>query len=428
MLWLYRVAFLPALLVALPYYGWRMWRRGGYAEGFWERFGGVPSLPEKRKGVTRIWLQAVSVGEVLAAVPLVEALLKRKDVELYLTTTTSTGRKLAKEKFGGRVLAIATFPTDFWFFSRRAWKAVAPDVALLLEGERWPEHVTQARIRGVPLLAVNARLSDRSFRRMSRYKRLLASLWRGYTHVLAASQLDADRFVALGFDPACVQVTGNIKLDLTVAALAEAQHKQLRRELGLGDGPILLGSSTWPGEEAMLLVAYKRLRAQDPTARLLLVPRHAERRGELAGLLEGSGLRFHFRSSGAASQEVDVAVGDTTGELRAFTQLARLAVVGKSFPPHGEGQTPVEAASIGVPILTGPGMSNFRVIVAELVAAGALESVTSAGVSDKISALWNDPAALGRMSRAGQAWHRANQGAIERTMGVLNQLLSQVGR
>jgi 3-deoxy-D-manno-octulosonic-acid transferase len=431
MFWLYRIAFLPALLVALPYYVWRMAKRGGYREGFAERFGHVPPLPPKQRGRSRIWLQAVSVGEVLAAAPLVEALLARGDCDVYLTTTTSTGRKLAKEKFGGRVLAVASFPTDFWLFSRRAWAAVQPDVALLLEGERWPEHVAQAHRRGTPLLAVNARLSDRSFRRMRRFRRLLAPLWSGYSRVLAASELDAGRFRELGFPAASIAVTGNLKLDVSLPVIDGGTRARLLRELGFdetgagGETRVLLGSSTWLGEEDLLLAAFVRLRAKDPRARLLLVPRHAERRGNLDTLLSRTGLRVHFRSQGTAPSDVDVAVGDTTGELRAFTQLARLAVVGKSFPPHGEGQTPVEAAALGVPALCGTGMSNFRMIVRDLVACGALAQVEPADLATRVCALWDDDAALARMAAAGRAWHRANRGALERTLDELGPFIGR---
>ncbi|WP_404423500.1 3-deoxy-D-manno-octulosonic acid transferase [Nibricoccus sp. IMCC34717] len=426
MLWLYRIAFLPALLLALPYYVWRMVKRGGYREGFAERFGRVPALPPKQRGRSRIWLQAVSVGEVLAAAPLVEALLARPDVEIYLTTTTSTGRRLAKEKFGGRVLAVAAFPTDFWLFSRRTWAAVQPDVALLLEGERWPEHLAQARGRRVPLVAVNARLSDRSFRRMQQFRGALAPLWAGYSRVLAASELDADRFRQLGFAADTVRVTGNLKLDLSLVPLAAEERARLLGELGLGEGPLLLGSSTWPGEEALLVEAFRALRALDPAARLLLVPRHAERREEVEALLVRSGFRFHFRSRGAAAGPVDVAVGDTTGELRAFTQLARLAVIGKSFPPHGEGQTPVEAAAFGIPALCGPGMTNFRVIVRDLSACGALEPVASPeALALRVCALWGDPVALARKAAAGRAWHAANQGALGRTLDEIGPFVGR---
>ncbi|MGC4071260.1 MAG: glycosyltransferase N-terminal domain-containing protein [Nibricoccus sp.] len=155
MLWFYRLLFVPLLLVAAPYYLWRMRKRGGYRTGFSQRFGVVDALPAKRAGVKRIWLQAVSVGEMLAIGPVLDALAKRGDVEIYLTTTTSTGHKLANERYRGLTIGIGYFPLDWWLFSARAWRQVAPDLAILTEGERWPEFIAQARKRGVPLIALN---------------------------------------------------------------------------------------------------------------------------------------------------------------------------------------------------------------------------------------------------------------------------------
>src|SRR5579885_911423 len=256
MLWLYRLLFLPVLLAASPFYLRRMRRRGGYGRNFRNRFGSYDPLPPKRPGVRRIWLQAVSVGEVLAIAPLLEALGKDPTVEIFLTTTTSTGYALAREKYAGLVLGVGYFPLDFWMFSVRAWRRIGPDLAILTEGERWPEHLAQAARRGVPALAVNARLSDRSFRRMQRGRFFMPAPLGGLTRVLAASVPEAERFRALGLAPERIAVTGNLKLDVAIPPLSEAERVRLRRELGLAaEARVLLGSSTWPGEEAALLAA-----------------------------------------------------------------------------------------------------------------------------------------------------------------------------
>src|SRR5450631_3109502 len=156
MIWIYRLLF-PLVLVALsPYYLLRMRRRGGYGRGFMQRFGSVPRLPARVAGTRRVWLQAVSVGEMLAIEPLLAA-LKEDGTEVVLTTTTSTGLQLARERYSHLVLAIGCFPIDWLPFSRRAWSAIAPDLAVVTEGERWPEHTCQAARRGVPVLCINAR-------------------------------------------------------------------------------------------------------------------------------------------------------------------------------------------------------------------------------------------------------------------------------
>jgi 3-deoxy-D-manno-octulosonic-acid transferase len=427
MLWLYRLLFLPVLLVLSPFYLRRMRRRGGYSENFCHRFGAFAPLPPKRPGVRRVWLQAVSVGEVLAVGPIIETLAREPGVEIFLTTTTSTGYALAREKHGAQVLGVGYFPLDFLAFSARAWRRIAPDVAVLTEGERWPEHIAQAARRGVPMVVVNARLSDRSFRRMQRVKSTVSPLFGGLTRILAASEQDAGRFRALGFAPEKITVTGNLKLDVVIPPLGEIEKAKLRRELGLAEGArVLLGSSTWPGEEAALLAAQAAAREAGVAVALLIVPRHAERRDEIEALLKRSGRTYHFRSRGAMVGEVEVAVADTTGELRQLAQLADLVFCGKSLPPHSEGQTPVEAAALGKAILFGPGMANFRQIARELPACGGAQVVQNeAELAAVGTALLRDDVKRVAMATAARAWQQANQGAMKRTLEVLRAIISK---
>ena len=428
MIWLYRILFLPLLFLLAPYYLWRMRRRGGYTENFSHRFGGTGLLPPKRKEVHRIWLQAVSVGEMLAIAPLLEALKREDKSEVYLTTTTSTGYKLAREKYGSVTIGTGYFPLDFWAFSARAWRKIKPDLCVLMEGERWPEHVHQAKKRGMPVISVNARLSDRSFRRSLKFRALLKPLARGITEVLCSSKRDEQRFKALGYPGERLSTTGNLKLDVQIPLMNEAEKAQLRRDLGLPEGLVLLGSSTWPGEETALIEALKEARGRGVRVSLLLVPRHAERREELRSLLEKSGLAFHFRSQGPAEREVDVAVGDTTGELRKFTQLADLVFVGKSLAPHDGGQTPVEAAVLGKPILHGPHMTNFREIMRTLTEAGAVMEVDSAEKLVRTATdLLLDSERRAKLAAASKGWHEVNRGATERTLAAIQRRLKDVG-
>lgn len=427
MLWIYRILFLPALLLAAPRYLWRMQRRGGYGAKFSQRLGSLDALPPKRPGVRRIWLQAVSVGEMLAIGPLVDGLLRAGDVEIYLTTTTSTGFRVGDERYQGRVLALGYFPIDWWFFSRRAWRKIAPDLVILTEGERWPEHTRQAEKRGVPVICINARLSDRSFKRLRQWPSAQRLVLGGITRLLPSSPQDAERFRSLGVPPATMTTTGNIKLDLQITPLAEAERAALRKELGLEEGWLLLGSSTWPGEELALIKAWRETRARGVRCGLLIVPRHAERRVELERLMREEQVRYHLRSRGAAPGAVDVAIADTTGELRRLTQLADLVFVGKSLPPNEGGQTPVEAAALEKPILFGPAMSNFRTIAAELIARGAAKEVAGAvELAEDVLALLGDSGRRETMARAASGWRRENAGAVERTLAVIREELGKL--
>jgi 3-deoxy-D-manno-octulosonic-acid transferase len=420
MIWIYRLLFPFALLAMSPYYLMRMRRRGGYGRGFGQRFGRIHGLTPRMPGAARVWLQAVSVGEILAVEPILRALVA-DGTEVILTTTTSTGHKIALERYKGVATAIAYFPIDWLPFSARAWAAIAPDLAVVTEGERWPEHMHQAKSRGVPVLCINARISDRSFERMSVWRGGASFVLDGITRLLAGSELDAERFRALGVPDERILVTGNIKLDVDIPRLGEEAREALRRALGLPEARlVLLGSSTWPGEEEALVGALKSARGLGVSCSLLVVPRHAERRSDIEKWLKGTGFTYHFRSLGPAPAEVDIAVADTTGELRSLTQLADLVFVGKSLPPHTQGQTPVEAATLGKPILFGPGMANFRSIERDLLDRGAARRVASAHeLASVASALLEDRAARQALSGASAAWRRDNGGGVERTLSAI---------
>ena len=426
MLWLYRLLFIPVLVVMAPAYLWRMRRRGGYRGNFTQRFGSHPKLPRKEAGSRRVWLQAVSVGEMLAIGPLLEG-LRREGAEIYLTTTTSTGFRIAHDRYNGITIGIGYFPIDWWFFSARAWKRIKPDLVILTEGERWPEHLRQAALRGVPVICINARMSDRSFARMKWFGPAARLMLGGVTRLLPCSTQDEARFRELGMPADKITTTGNIKLDVQIPRISEAERAQLRRELGLPEGFILLGSSTWAGEEEAMIGALRLTRERGVRCSLILVPRHAERRIEVERVLVKAKLRYHFRSKGVATGEVDVAVGDTTGELRRITQLADLVFVGTSLPPHAEGQTPVEAAALERPILFGPGMSNFRLLTRDLMARGAAIEVRDAEhLASVAQELLRDSARREALAVAAAAWRKDNAGAVARTLDVIRVELAKL--
>lgn len=432
MIWIYRLLFLPLFLISCPYYFGRMIKRGGYAKDFTHRFGCVPVLPPRREGVHRVWIQAVSVGETEAVAPLLRELKSRGNVEVILTTTTSTAYKIIREKYADLVSAYACFPMDFLPFSAKAWRRFDPTVAVLMEGELWPEHLTQAKKRGVPVFVVNARLSDKSFRRYRAAGALARWVLGQIRFICAGTQNDFDRFRALGVPADKIAFTGNMKFDVASGeTFSEADASALKKELGFpADAPVLLGSSTWPGEEAMLLETFSEARKRFPDLRLLICPRHAERRAEIVEILEKTSWKWFLRSRTKPEDvpaDADVCVADTTGELRKLTHLAQLAFVGKSLPPNNGGQTPIECAALGVPLVYGPAMTNFKDVCRSLEDCGAAVKVRdAASAQSKILALLEDAPAREKMSASAQAWHRGNQGATARVVKFFDEIFARL--
>lgn len=423
MTWAYRILFPLLLIPALPYYFWRMLRRGGYGTDFRQRLGFFPRMGPVPAGRRRYWLQAVSVGEIEAVGPLLRRLKDEGAAEIVLTTTTSTGYRLARERYADVADRIGLFPADLWPCSALAWRRIRPDAVILVEGELWPEHLAQARARGVPAYLINGRISDKSFARHLRFRRLSAYVLGHFRVIAAGSEEDARRFRELGFDAA---MTGNIKFDVAGdAPMPPEERARLRAELGFGDGPgavVVLGSSTWKGEETLLIRLVRELRAAGADARLLLVPRHSERRAEVAAEAAASGLAWHQRSTGGpvAPAGTVLHLADTTGELRRLTRAADIAFCGKSLPPHEGGQTPVECAAAGVAVVYGPRMTNFRDICRGLEQAGAACRTDDADrLAAKLAALCADERDRREMGRRGAAWHQGNRGATERTLALL---------
>ena len=423
MSWAYRILFPLLLIPALPYYFWRMLRRGGYGAGFSQRFGFFPTQGPKTPGKRRFWLQAVSVGEIEAIGPLLRQLQATGQAEIILTTTTSTGYRLAKERYADVAQTIGIFPADLWPCSALAWRRVRPDVVILVEGELWPEHLAQARARGIPAYLINGRISDKSFARHQRFRNLSRYVLGHFKQIAAGSEEDVRRFRALGFE---ASLTGNIKFDVASDAPMSAEERaHLRGELGFGADPrtvVLLGSSTWKGEESLLLRLVRELRATGQDVRLLLVPRHSERRAEVAAAVSASGLDWHQRSSGGTTAPAGTVVhlADTTGELRRLTRATDLAFCGKSLAPHEGGQTPIECAAAGVALVYGPRMSNFRDICRGLEKAKAAACAEDeAALAAKVTQLCADELERRGMGSNGSAWHQGNRGATERTLALL---------
>ncbi len=411
-----------------------MLKRGGYAKDFSFRLGLVPKLKIKPPKTKRVWLQAVSVGELLAIKPIIDEIAEQNYIELIISTTTSTGYKLALERYKKFSKFITIFPIDFWLCSRMAWKRINPDLVILMESELWPEHMHQAKKRNVPILLINARLSDRSFKRYLKLPTVSRWMVSFPNKILTSSKQDSDRFAEIGADLSKVTKVGNLKNDVEISPILNADEiDKFKNELGfINDGNsntslIILGSSTWPGEENILINLQKNLFDQNINCRLLLVPRHAERKKEIEQILLNQSLSYHFRSSpNKVSDENYIYVADTTGELQKLTQLADIVFIGKSIPPNSGGQTPIEAAALGKPIIFGPNMTNFSDIVKTLKSnSAAIEVSNENELKEIIKNLLVDKNKRIQLSKAASNWHIEHQGAIKETLSQIESCLGK---
>jgi 3-deoxy-D-manno-octulosonic-acid transferase len=432
MIWIYRLFFLPISILSIPWVLWHINRRGGYGKDLKQRFGNIPDCLEKDPGITRIWIQAVSVGEVRALRSFLIQLKANKHVEVFLTTTTSTGYKIAKEIYPDLTKGIYYFPIDFPLFNRRTWNRIQPDLCILTEGELWPEHIYTAKKRRVPIVLVNARISDSTLKTYLSLGRLATFIFKNLDLVIASSERNAERFKRLGCANDNTKVAGNLKCDIPIPhLLSEEEGNSLRKELGLPSPSkrdsrttILCGASTWAGEEAALFRICKQLRSEGIDLRLIVTPRHVERKKEIKTDLEAFDLSSHFRSEGPARIEVEISIADTTGELHKFLQLSDLVFVGKSLQPHKGGQTPIEAGMLKKPILFGPGMSNFRDIANGLIHFGiATEIKDEQALENAIRELCQHLSQRQKHSEKADEWLKVNQGATERTLQFLSDFL-----
>lgn len=421
---IYQILFAIGFVLMLPHFLMRMRRRGGYTSRFRDRFGRYPpSVAAELKPGGRVWIHAVSVGEIYVGLAFARELRARlPGLKFLFTYNTPTARGIAEAQADPRDVT-AYFPLDFPWVMRRVLNLVRPRALLLVEGEIWPNLIRQAHARGIPIGIINARMSDRSYpgyRRIRPWVSRVLALMRG---IWAQSSEVRDRLVALGADPARVHVAGSAKYEVASRdTAAEARAAADLRRLGWGAGTrILMGGSTWAGEEEILLEIFRKLRAEFPSLALLLAPRHAERRAQVRSVLEASGLPFALRSETSAPESPPPAAPpavlllDSTGELRHFYPSAEVIFIGKSLTQHG-GQNPIEPALCGRPVMVGPHMENFRQVMQDFRAASAIREVNdAAALEESIRGLLLDPSAAVALGARGAELVRAQAGALART-------------
>ncbi|MEE5080254.1 lipid IV(A) 3-deoxy-D-manno-octulosonic acid transferase [Pseudomonas alliivorans] len=410
--------------LGLPLVALRLWLRARKAPAYRQRIGErfAMSLPPMQR--SGIWVHAVSVGESIAAAPMIRALLAQyPELPITVTCMTPTGSERIKAMFANEPrIQHCYLPYDLPWAAGRFLDHVQPRLGIIMETELWPNHIHQCSKRGIPVVLANARLSERSARGYGRFAKLTRPMLAEMDWFAVQTEAEAQRFRDLGARPECVTVTGSIKFDLSIDPALLERAAGLREEWQAVQRPVWIAASTHAGEDESVLAAHRTLLLSHPDALLILVPRHPERFDSVHVLCQQQGFTTIRRSgTQAVTPDVSVLLGDTMGELLFLYALADTAFVGGSLVPNG-GHNLLEPAALAKPVLSGPHLFNFLEIAALLRTAGALMEVSdSAALAGAVQRLFDQPGLAQTMAEAGLGVMKANQGALQR-------LLDGVGR
>lgn len=421
LLGLYALVLHLAFPVTLYHLLWRGFRQREYLQRWTERYAWLEGKLDLHDS---IWVHAVSVGEVIAARPLIDGLLARHpERPVLVTTITPTGSERVRALWGDRVHHVY-LPYDLRSMVRRFLDRARPALAIIVETEIWLNLYVECARRGVPLMMVNARLSERSLRGYLPVRALAKVAMQAVDVVAAQSATDAARLAQIGARAERIVVTGNLKYDLPLPEGVREQALLWRR--GWGESrPVWIAASTHAPEESQVLAAHQRLLAEHPDALLLWAPRHPERFTPVADLARDAGMAVRCRrAQRLPGPRTEIFVVDTIGELLWFYAAADLAFVGGSLCPVG-GHNVLEPAALGVPSIVGPHTFNFTDVTARLIEAGGVRQVVDAeGLSEAVAGLVADPARRERMGGAARGEVRALAGAVERTLALADRVLA----
>ncbi len=428
----FNLVYAIGITIVAPWLLWRFLFRGRYRRGLKEKLLGLVSPQvEERENETRIWLHAVSVGEVHLLKTLIDQLRTRfPESRIFISTTTESGYDRARELFAEQH-QVFFWPTDFSWAVKNSLSRIRPDLVVLMELELWPNFLGICRARKIPVAVVNGRLSENSHAGYQKIRLLVSRSFQGLSLVLAQNQTYATRFRQLGCPDDCVRVTGNIKFDSLVESLDSIRESGLQQQAATGFAPehrLFVAGSTQIEDERAAVLAYRELGKTRPNLRLILVPRHPQRRDEVLTLLQGKGLRgvlFSEQQKLDNAGPDDVLVIDAIGELTKWWSVAKVAFVGGAMGSRG-GQNMIEPAAFGAPVCFGPNTRNFRETVASLLSVDASKVVHDANELEAFVdwALDDVEAARAMGARARQVVV-ANQGATKRTVEQLAELLGK---
>ncbi|HEY1271116.1 MAG TPA: 3-deoxy-D-manno-octulosonic acid transferase [Terriglobales bacterium] len=423
---LYSALLALALLISLPYWMLQMIRHGKYREGLQERLGRVPSRLTSPAARKSIWVHAVSVGEVLAVSRLVAEIRSRlPELRVVVSTTTSTGQRLAHQRFGPE--NVFYFPLDFGFAVNPYLSAIQPELVVLTETEFWPNFLRLTKQKGAGIAVVNARISDRSWPRYRSLRPLFTQVLKNVDCFLAQTGTDRERLTQLGVPQERIQIAGNLKFDLA-PPVQPPVVASLRSAFKQSDvSPVVVAGSTMEGEESLLLRTFEIVRGGHPRAVLILAPRHPQRFQQVTDLVASLGIPVWRRSLWSGeSLAGSVLLLDTIGELAAVYALADIAFVGGSLSDHG-GHNILEPAQYGVPVVIGPNYANFRQIVDLFRAHDAVRVVGPAELPLTFVDLLTNESERAALGQRALEVVRNQNGATDKTLAVLEQLLARTG-
>ena len=428
MYFFYSLAIICYAILLAPRLLYEAVRHGKYVGTLGERWGRLPAAINPR-GVPSIWIHAVSVGEVLATRALIAALRDRyPDHPLWLSTTTQTGRATATGLDG--VDGLFYFPFDLSSVVARVLDRVRPQLFVMVDTELWPNLLRHCRARGVKTVLVNGRISDRSYPRYRLVRPFFRHVVRGVDRCCAQSEESGRRLIELGASPTRVTVTGNLKFD--TLPVPDSRSPWVRdavcRAFRVADRTVVMAASTHPGEETPVFEAFAHIRLADPTALLVVAPRHPERCGDVTALATGHGFETVRRSALPVdgAPRAAVVVLDTVGELATLFQIATVVFLGGSLVPAG-GHNVLEPAAWGRPVVFGPCMENFAEIAALFLANRAACQIRSAdALGPALAALLGDPVRRASLGAAARALVAAHRGATDRSLAVMAELVPPV--
>lgn len=409
---------LPFIVIRLLY---KSRRSHGYRKRWRERFG-LFTAPKKTGG---IWVHAVSVGETIAAVPMIKALQQAYPEKLIIVTSmTPTGSERVRALFHDTVFHVY-IPYDFPGAVKRFLRKVQPSLFILMETELWPNCLHYCQQQQVPVLLANARLSERSFVGYQRIKKMAATMLSEITLIAAQAQPDAERFIKLGAKPERVMVTGSMKFDIDIDAQIQELAQTLRHSLG-NDRSIWIAASTHENEDEQILKAFQKIRQRVPDSLLILVPRHPERFTRVAELCQKEGYQVARRSQQQpCSAATDIYLGDTMGELLIFYGASDIAFIGGSLIPIG-GHNMLEPAALGVPSIIGPHYFNFTTIVKLLQQSSGLVCVADAdSLAEAVIEFFKDSAKRQQAGNNARIVVESHRGAVNKHLKMIETLWSK---